>query len=104
MKTLLIALDFHEVEEQLFRFSRTIAGDQGLRDAFSARAEGADRKAELVRRLLGGKAAPETVRLAVQAASVPRGMRTERVLEAHVEAAARRRRQRVAQVVAAVPR
>jgi F-type H+-transporting ATPase subunit delta len=91
------------VEDELFRFSRTIAGDQGLRDAFSARSDGSARKAELVRALLAGKACPETVRLAVQAATLPRGMRTEQVLEGFVDAAARRRRQLVAHVVAALP-
>jgi F-type H+-transporting ATPase subunit delta len=91
------------VEDELFRFGRTISGDQGLRDAFSARTEGTARKAELVRGLLAGKAAPETVRLSVQAATAPRGLRTEQVLEGFVEAAAQRRQQLVAQVVAALP-
>jgi F-type H+-transporting ATPase subunit delta len=91
------------VEDELFRFARTIAGDQGLRDAFSARTEGTARKAGLVRNLLAGKAAPETVRLAVQAATAPRGLRTEQVLEGFVEAAAQRRQQLVAHVVAALP-
>ncbi len=91
------------VEDELFRFSRTVAADQGLRDAFSMRTEGTERKAELVRRLLGEPAAPETVRLAVQAAVAPRGLRTERVLASFVEAAARRRRQLVAEVTAATP-
>jgi F-type H+-transporting ATPase subunit delta len=91
------------VEDELFRFSRLVAGTTQLRDAFSTRTEGGDRKAALIGRLLDGKAAPETVRLATQAAVHPRGQRTERVLEAYVEAAAERRRQLVAQVVAAVP-
>jgi F-type H+-transporting ATPase subunit delta len=91
------------VEDELFRFARTIAGDQGLRDAFSARTEGVDRKAQLVQALLGGKASPETVRLAVQAAVSPRGLRTEQALESFVEAAAQRRQQLVAHVVAALP-
>jgi F-type H+-transporting ATPase subunit delta len=91
------------VEDELFRFSRTISADQGLRDAFSARTQGADRKAALVRTLLGGKAAAETVRLAVQAAADPRGMRTEQVLDGFVEAAAQRRKQLVAEVTVAVP-
>ncbi len=91
------------VEDELFRFSRLVAGTTQLRDAFSSRTEGADRKAELVRRLLAGRAAPETVQLAVQAAVHPRGLRTERALEAYVEAAAERRRQLVAHVVAAEP-
>lgn len=92
-----------EVEDQLFRFARTVAADQGLRDAFSTRTEGTDRKAELVRSLLAGRALPETVRLATVAATAPRGLRTEQVLEGYVEAAAERRRQLVAHVVAALP-
>jgi len=91
------------VEDELFRFARTVEADQGLRDAFSYRTQGADRKAELVHRLLDGRAAPETVRLAVQAAARPRGLRTEQVLEQLVQAAAERRQQVVAQVVAATP-
>jgi F-type H+-transporting ATPase subunit delta len=91
------------VEDELFRFSRIISGDQGLRDAVSARSEGVDRKSALVTTLLGGRAAPETVRLAIQAATAPRGMRTEQVLAGYVDAAAARRQQLVAQVVAALP-
>jgi F-type H+-transporting ATPase subunit delta len=91
------------VEDELFRFARTIEADQAMRDALSYRTPGADRKAELVRRLLEDRAAPETVRLAEQAAAHPRGLRTEQVLEHFVEAAAERRQQTVAQVVAAAP-
>lgn len=91
------------VEDELFRFSRLVAGTSELRDAFSSRTRGSDRKAALLQQLLDGRAAPETVRLALQAGVHPRGLRTERVLEAFVEAAAERRRQLVAQVVAAVP-
>ncbi len=91
------------VEDELFRFARTVAGDVLLRDAFSARSVGAERKAQLVRTLLDGKVAPQTLRLAVQAAVEPRGLRTEQVLEKYLEAAARRRSQLVAEVVSAVP-
>ena len=91
------------VEDELFRFARTVSADMGLRDALSTRAEGADRKVALVRALLSGTASPETVRLAEQAAVLPRGRRTEQVLEGYVEAAAERRSQLVAQVVAALP-
>jgi len=91
------------VEDELFRFSRAIAGDPRLRDAFSVRSEGDERKAQLVARLLEGKVGPETVQLATQAAVAPRGLRTERALERYVEAAAARRRQLVAQVVVARP-
>jgi F-type H+-transporting ATPase subunit delta len=91
------------LEEELFRFSRIVAADPGLRDAFSQRSEGVERKAELVRNLLGGKTVPETVRLAVRAATRPRGLRTEQVLQKYVGAVARKRRQLIAEVVSAVP-
>jgi F-type H+-transporting ATPase subunit delta len=91
------------VEDELFRFGRTVAADVRLRDAFAARTVGTERKAELVRSLLEGKVTPETLRLATQAAVSPRGLRTEQVLEHYVEAAAARRRQLVAEVVAAGP-
>src|SRR5690606_36798057 len=55
------------VEEELFRFERIIAGDAGLRDTLSSRNPDAEGKAALVRRLLEGKAQPETIRLAEQA-------------------------------------
>lgn len=91
------------VEDELFRFARTIGGDPRLRDAVSTRTAGTERKADLVHRLLDGRADPTSIRLAVQATVAPRGMRTEQVLERYVEAAARRRQQLVAEVVAAVP-
>jgi F-type H+-transporting ATPase subunit delta len=91
------------VEDELFRFTRTVAADVSLRDAFAARTLGVERKTELVRRLLEGKVSAETLRLAVQAAVSPRGLRTEQALEQYLEAAAARRRQLVADVVAASP-
>jgi F-type H+-transporting ATPase subunit delta len=91
------------VEDELFRFARTVAADVTLRDAFAARTVGSERKSELVRTLLQGKVTDETLRLAVQAAVAPRGVRTEQALELYLEAAAARRRQLVAEVVAATP-
>ena len=49
------------VEDELFRFERIVASDAGLRDALSARSTDGAGKATLVRTLLEGKAAPETV-------------------------------------------
>jgi len=91
------------VEDELFRFARLVAGDPRLRDAFSLRSPGAERKAELVADLLRGKVADETLLLATQGAVAPRGLRTEQALERYVEAAAARRRQLVAHVVVARP-
>ena len=91
------------VEDELFRFARLVAGNPQLRDAFSVRSLGAERKAELVAALLRGKVSDETLLLATQASVAPRGLRTEQALERYVEAAAVRRRQLVAHVVVARP-
>ena len=91
------------VEDELFRFARLISADVGLRDAFSARTEGTERKRTLVRNLIGRQAVPESLALAEQAAAAPRGLRPERVLERFVAAAAARRQQLVAEVVSATP-
>jgi F-type H+-transporting ATPase subunit delta len=91
------------VEDELFRFERIVAGDPGLRDALSSRNTDAEGKVGLVRDLLEGKAAPETVRLAEQAVRVPRGRRLDRVLEAYLELASRRRDELTALVTVAAP-
>jgi F-type H+-transporting ATPase subunit delta len=91
------------VEDELFRFERIVAGDPGLRDVLSSRNTDAEGKAGLVRGLLEGKAAPETVRLAEQAVRVPRGRRLDRVLEAYLELASRRRDELTALVTVAAP-
>jgi F-type H+-transporting ATPase subunit delta len=89
------------VEEELFRFERIVAGDGGLRDALSSRNTDGAGKAGLVRTLLEGKAAPETVRLAVQAARAPRGRRLDQVLATYLELAATRRDELTAVVTVA---
>ena len=89
------------LEDELFRFSRTIAGNAGLRDALADRTYPAPNRATLVARLLVGKASPETVQLVRRVAMSPRGVRAERVLEEYVEIAAARRQQFLAHVVVA---
>lgn len=91
-----------DVEDELFRFERTIAGDSGLRDALGDRRRSGKDKAELVGKLLDGKASPETVRLARQAAANPGGRRVERVLESYVAVAAQLRDRLAATVTSAV--
>jgi F-type H+-transporting ATPase subunit delta len=91
------------VEDELFRFERIVAADPGLRDTLSSRNTDADGKADLVRTLLQDKAAPETVRLAEQAVRVPRGRRLDRVMEAYLELASRRREEITALVTVAAP-
>ncbi|ABS02755.1 F-type H+-transporting ATPase subunit delta [Kineococcus radiotolerans] len=91
------------LEDELFRFARTVAGSPALRDALADRTAPDANRASLAARLLLGKASPETVQLARRAASSSRGMRAERLLEEWVEVVAKRREQLVAHVVSATP-
>lgn len=91
-----------DVENQLFRFERIVAADTGLRDTLSSRNTDAEGKAGVVRRLLEGKVAPETLRLAEQAVRVDRGRRLDRVLESYLKLAADRREELTALVTVAV--
>jgi F-type H+-transporting ATPase subunit delta len=63
----------------------------------------AESRVQLVDRLLVGRAAEETVTLARQAVSQPRGRRFDRTVEDYLEIAARRREQQTAVVTSAVP-
>jgi F-type H+-transporting ATPase subunit delta len=89
------------VEDELFRFERTVAGSPELRDALTNRNAPGEAKAEVVTRLLTGKASPETVRLARQAVLAPRGRRFDRTLEHMLGLAAKRREQLTAVVTVA---
>ena len=91
------------VEDQLFRFERIVAGDAALRDTLSSRNTDSEGKAGLVRRLLEGRAHPETIRLAEQAVTNPRGRRLDRVLARYLRLASTRRDELTALVTVAVP-
>ncbi|MGI4894053.1 MAG: F0F1 ATP synthase subunit delta [Janthinobacterium lividum] len=91
------------LEDELFRFSRTIAGNTRLRDALADQSAPEANRASLMSRLLLDKASPEVVQLARRAAMSPRGVRAEKLLEDWVTLAARRRQQFVAHVVSAQP-
>ncbi|MFJ6213034.1 F0F1 ATP synthase subunit delta [Streptomyces sp. NPDC092296] len=95
------ALD--DVEDELFRFGRVVAGSAELRAALSEPKAGPAAKAELVRSLLGGRANPATVRLVVALVSHPRGRSLEQGLETYSKLAASRRGRVVALVTTAVP-
>jgi F-type H+-transporting ATPase subunit delta len=90
------------VEDELFRFERIVAGNPDLRDALTDRNADTGAKAEVVTRLLEGKAAAQTLLLARQAVLAPRGRRLARTLEHYLRVAASRREQVTAVVTAAV--
>ena len=92
-----------QVEDELFRFERIVAGNPALRDALVNRNVDPQGKAELVGRLLQGKVTAETARLARQSVLAPRGRKFDRTLELYLALAAKRRQQLTAVVIAAVP-
>lgn len=95
------ALD--RVEDEVFRFSRIVAGDQRLSGALGDRSAQAQQRSALVGRLLEGKAHPVSQALVRQAAAAPRGRTVEQAIAAVLDVAAERRRRLVAVATAAVP-
>jgi F-type H+-transporting ATPase subunit delta len=91
-----------EVEDELFRFERILDGEPDLRSALTDRNLPAERKHDLVQRLLEGKAATVTVALVERAVLEPRGRTLERVLEEFIGLAAGRRERLIARVTSAV--
>jgi F-type H+-transporting ATPase subunit delta len=106
--TAIIAAAEHEgrlddLEDELFRFGRIVAGQPELRIALTNPFVPAQLKRDLVTGLLTGKAAPETVRLAAEAVTNPLGRSLDVCLEDYARLAARRRQRLVAEVHVAVP-
>ncbi len=95
------ALD--RVEDEVFRFSRIVAGNRELAAAFGDRSAGTGTRGDLVDRLLGDKAHPITLALVRQAVTAPRGRPLEVTLAQVLDEAADRRKRLVAVVTAAVP-
>jgi F-type H+-transporting ATPase subunit delta len=91
-----------QVEDELFRFERIVAGNPQLRDTLTDRRSDPRAKERLVSELLDGRASGETVRLVRQAVRVPRGRRFDRVLGDYLAVAARRREQLSATVTSAI--
>lgn len=95
------ALD--RVEEELFRFARTVDANRALASALGDRTAAAGERAALVDRLIATKAHPVTTALVRQVALAPRGRTIETALADLLDVAAARRRRLVAMVTAAVP-
>lgn len=98
-----VAGSLGEVEDELFRFGRTVQGDPGLREALGDPALPGPRKADVVHDLLDGRAQPVTVLLAERAVLAPRGHGVVARLQAFAELAAARRSRLIARVRVAVP-
>ncbi|RLL68923.1 F0F1 ATP synthase subunit delta [Streptomyces sp. Z26] len=92
-----------DVEDELFRFGRTVASSSELRAALTSRTASRTAQTELLHTLLGGKARPATERLVTRLVGQPRGRSLEGGLEALSKLAAERRDRSVAVVTSAVP-
>ncbi|MDV3222560.1 F0F1 ATP synthase subunit delta [Intrasporangium sp.] len=91
------------VEDELFHFERIVAADEPLRGALGDQTVPADKRAALVESLLSGKVADETLALARQAVTAPRGRRFDRTIAGYLDTASARREQQTATVTSAVP-
>ncbi|MER5911785.1 F0F1 ATP synthase subunit delta [Streptomyces sp. NPDC001982] len=91
------------VEDELFRFGRIVASNTELRAALTDRKATKSAKAELLHRLLGGRADVTTERLVTRLVTAPRGRSLEAGLESLSKLAAERRERLVAVVTSAVP-
>ncbi|MGW8379713.1 F0F1 ATP synthase subunit delta [Streptomyces sp. ODS28] len=92
-----------DVEDELFRFGRTVSSSSELRAALSDSKATTEAKGALVHRLLGGRAKPATERLVTRLVTQPRGRSLEAGLETLSRLAAERRDRSVAVVTSAVP-
>jgi F-type H+-transporting ATPase subunit delta len=91
-----------DVEDDLFRFQRIVAGSTDLSDALTNRDLAPAVRRSLVEDLLASKAAPATVRLAGYAATVGRARDYLALLDALVERVAAETQRRIASVRAPV--
>ncbi|MFI6599807.1 F0F1 ATP synthase subunit delta [Nonomuraea sp. NPDC050536] len=91
-----------DVEDELFRFGRIIAGNPELRRALTDAAAPEDGKRQLLRDLLGGKVAETTLRLVTQLVLHPRGRSLESGLDEYGQLVAQQRQRLVAVVRSAV--
>lgn len=92
-----------EVEDELFRVSRAVAGAPDLRAALSDLSAPVESRAALIEGLLGGRTTEETRRLVRQAVVAPRGRTFDRTAEIYGQVAADRRSRLVATVTAVDP-
>jgi len=92
-----------EVEDELFRFSQTLQGNDELRDALTDAGIPATRRQQIVEDLLGGKASPTTVALVSMVVGTGRARDLPAIIQLLVEMSAAEANKEVAEVRTAVP-
>lgn len=91
------------VEEELFRFSRALAGQREVRRTLFDTSVPAAARAQLVEDILAGRTSPVTATLAKRLAAAPRGRRYVPALGHLADLIAARRQRQVATVSTATP-
>lgn len=94
--------DLGEIEDELFRFQRVVAGSEELRAALSSRDVPADIRKKVVTDLLSAKASPATTAMAAYATTVGRPRDFEDLLETLLTRVAAESNRRLAEVRSAV--
>jgi F-type H+-transporting ATPase subunit delta len=92
-----------EVEDELFRFSQTLQGNDELRDALTNPGIPASRRQQIVEDLLGGRASPTTVALVSMVVGTGRARELPAIIHKLVEMSAAEANKEVAEVRSAVP-
>jgi F-type H+-transporting ATPase subunit delta len=91
-----------EVEDELFRFSRVIAGNDELRTTLTDANIPTSRRQQIIEDLLGDKASPSTVALLVMVIGLGRARDIPAIIEQLVELSAAAANREVAEVRVAV--
>ncbi len=92
-----------QVEDELFRFARTLEQEVRLRDALTDPKLPADHRAEMLRELLGAKGSPHTTNLVGFIVQQGRARDLPRIIDSLVALAAEARKRAIAEVRSAVP-
>jgi F-type H+-transporting ATPase subunit delta len=92
-----------EVEDELFRFSQTLRGNDELRNALTDAGIPAARRQQIVEDLLGVKASPTTVALVSMVVGTGRARELPTIIQRLVEMSAAEANKEVAEVRSAVP-
>ncbi len=92
-----------EVEDELFRFSQTLQGNDELRNALTDASIPAARRQQIVEDLLGGKASSTTVALVSMVVGTGRARQLPTIIKRLVEMSAAEANKEVAEVRSAVP-
>jgi F-type H+-transporting ATPase subunit delta len=92
-----------QVEDELFRFARTLENESRLRDALVDPNLPAEHRANMIQELLGSRATPHTANLIAFVVQQGRARELSAIIDGLVQIAAEERKRAVAEVRTAVP-